>query len=108
MPPSPSPTAAAADHGFPRHLEGRLVTAHAVWDNARITIDEAGVVSTVEHTPGIGDITWVPGFVDLHNHGGNSGAFPSGTTEDCRRAAQYHRAHGTTTLLASLVAATSD
>lgn len=108
MPPSPSPTATAADHGFPRHLEGRLVTAHAVWDNARITIDEAGVVSTVEQTPGIGDITWVPGFVDLHNHGGNSGAFPSGTTEDCRRAARYHRAHGTTTLLASLVSATGD
>ncbi|PLA13817.1 multidrug transporter [Corynebacterium riegelii] len=50
-------------------------------------------------------LTWVPGFIDLHNHGGALGAFPSGSVEDCRKAAQYHRSQGTTTLLASTVSA---
>lgn len=102
-----SPTA-ALDHVLPRRLEGRLVTAGAEWDNAAITVDEAGVVTAVEQLPGHGEVTWVPGFSDLHNHGGNAGAFPSGTTEDCRRAALHHRSHGTTTLLASMVSATGD
>lgn len=53
-------------------------------------------------------LTWVPGFVDLHNHGGNKGAFHTGTVEDCERAANFHLAHGTTTLLASLVSGTRD
>lgn len=50
-------------------------------------------------------LTWVPGFIDLHNHGGALGAFPSGSVEDCRKAAEYHRSQGTTTLLASTVSA---
>ena len=94
-----SPTA-TLDHTLPRRLEGRLVTAGGQWDNAAITVDKAGVVTGVEQLPGHGEITWVPGFSDLHNHGGNAGAFPSGTTDDCRRAALYHRPHGTTTLRA--------
>ncbi|WP_260623919.1 N-acetylglucosamine-6-phosphate deacetylase [Corynebacterium parakroppenstedtii] len=49
--------------------------------------------------------TIIPGFVDLHNHGGDGGAFPTGEEESCRRAALFHRRHGTTTLLASLVSA---
>ena len=102
-----SPTA-TLDHALPQRLEGRLVTAGAEWNNAAITVDEAGVATAVEQLPGHGEITWVPGFSDLHNHGGNAGAFPSGTTDDCRRAALYHRTHGTTTLLASLVSATGD
>ncbi|OFS38012.1 N-acetylglucosamine-6-phosphate deacetylase [Corynebacterium sp. HMSC069E04] len=51
-------------------------------------------------------LLWVPGFVDLHNHGGNGGGFPNGDYEQCLAAARFHRAHGTTTLLASLVSGT--
>lgn len=47
----------------------------------------------------------VPGFVDLHNHGGAGGGFPNGTVEECIEAALYHRQRGTTTLWASLVSA---
>ncbi|MBP3088750.1 multidrug transporter [Corynebacterium sp. sy017] len=47
----------------------------------------------------------VPGFIDVHNHGGFHGSFPNGNYEDCKRAARFHRSHGTTTLLASLVSA---
>lgn len=51
------------------------------------------------------DVTghWVvPGFVDLHNHGGGGAAF-SGGAEDALTAVRTHRAHGTTTLVASTV-----
>ncbi|GAQ54622.1 N-acetylglucosamine-6-phosphate deacetylase [Streptomyces sp. LBUM 1476] len=44
----------------------------------------------------------IPGFVDLHNHGGGGASF-SGTADDVRRALHTHRTHGTTTLVASTV-----
>ena len=47
----------------------------------------------------------LPGFVDLHVHGGGGGSFTDGDAGSARRAAAFHRAHGTTTLLASLVTA---
>ena len=40
-----------------------------------------------------------PGFVDMHVHGGGGAAF----TDDPRVAGEFHRRHGTTTSLASLV-----
>lgn len=49
--------------------------------------------------------TFLPGMVDLHNHGGAGHSFPTSDAEGCRIAAQYHRSRGTTTLLASLVSA---
>jgi N-acetylglucosamine-6-phosphate deacetylase len=49
---------------------------------------------------------WVlPGFVDLHVHGGGGMSFTEGTAEDARRAAEFHRRNGSTTMLASLVTA---
>ncbi|MGJ5898767.1 N-acetylglucosamine-6-phosphate deacetylase [Streptomyces niveiscabiei] len=44
----------------------------------------------------------IPGFVDLHNHGGGGASF-SGTADDVRTALHTHRTHGTTTLVASTV-----
>ncbi len=41
--------------------------------------------------------------MDLHQHGGAGASFPSGDPEQARRALAFHRAHGTTTSLASLV-----
>jgi N-acetylglucosamine-6-phosphate deacetylase len=45
----------------------------------------------------------VPGFVDIHVHGGGGGSFTTGSAEDGAAVARFHRRHGTTTLLASLV-----
>ncbi|MGQ7295649.1 N-acetylglucosamine-6-phosphate deacetylase [Quadrisphaera sp. KR29] len=51
----------------------------------------------------------VPGFTDLHCHGGGGAAFgaaggdPAGEVAAARTVAAAHRAHGTTTLVASLV-----
>ncbi|NJP99995.1 N-acetylglucosamine-6-phosphate deacetylase [Streptomyces zingiberis] len=56
--------------------------------------------------PGARDLTghWVvPGFVDLHIHGGGGASFSSGTAEEALAVAAAHRRHGTTTLAASTV-----
>ena len=53
----------------------------------------------------LGAAVVVPGFVDLHVHGGGGAAYTTGDPEEAHRAVAFHRAHGTTTLLASLVTA---
>jgi N-acetylglucosamine-6-phosphate deacetylase len=45
----------------------------------------------------------VPGFVDIHVHGGGGATFTTGEPAAARAAAAYHLGHGTTSLLASLV-----
>lgn len=45
----------------------------------------------------------VPGFVDLHCHGGGGGSFSTTDPAEASRAVSAHRRHGTTTMLASLV-----
>lgn len=52
--------------------------------------------------------TLVPGFVDIHCHGGAGAAFESGDPQQVLAAADCHRRHGTTTLVASLVSASTE
>lgn len=47
--------------------------------------------------------TLVPGFVDQHCHGGGGASFTTGDPADAARVVATHRAHGTTSLVASLV-----
>ncbi|MCP9944296.1 N-acetylglucosamine-6-phosphate deacetylase [Streptomyces somaliensis] len=71
-------------------VEGARIT-----DGARVPAD-APALDLAGH--------WlVPGFVDLHNHGGGGASFTSGTPEEVLRGVRTHRAHGTTTLVASTV-----
>ena len=49
-----------------------------------------------------------PGFVDIHVHGGGGAAFQDEAADAVATAAAFHRAHGTTSLLASLVSAPLD
>ncbi len=51
------------------------------------------------------DAVVVPGFVDLHVHGGGGASYTDGDLADIGRAAAFHRQHGTTSTLASLVSA---
>lgn len=51
------------------------------------------------HLPG----TLVPGFVDTHSHGAGGAAFTSGDPVEAATVLATHRAHGTTTMMASLV-----
>ncbi len=52
--------------------------------------------------------TLVPGFVDQHCHGGGGASFTTGDPAEATRVIATHRAHGTTSLVASLVTDTSD
>ena len=45
----------------------------------------------------------VPGFVDMHVHGGGGGSFSSADPEECLTVAETHRRHGTTSMVASTV-----
>lgn len=56
----------------------------------------------------LGDVTVVPGFVDTHVHGGGGANFSGATDADTATAVEFHRRHGTTTLVASLVTAAPD
>lgn len=47
--------------------------------------------------------TVVPGFVDLHVHGGGGASYASGSAEEALVAARAHLEHGTTTTVASTV-----
>ena len=53
----------------------------------------------------LGEAIVVPGFVDMHVHGGGGGAFPTGEQDQANVAVELHRRHGTTSSVASLVTA---
>ncbi|GAA1338399.1 N-acetylglucosamine-6-phosphate deacetylase [Saccharothrix algeriensis] len=88
---------------------GRVVTPDGVLDDGWVAVRDGAIAAVGEGAPPEGPTTdvsgnWlVPGFVDIHCHGGGGEAFTSADPERVRRAAAAHRRHGTTTLLASLV-----
>jgi N-acetylglucosamine-6-phosphate deacetylase len=53
----------------------------------------------------LGEKLIVPGFVDIHVHGGGGGSFTAGDPVGVRRAVNFQASRGTTTTLASLVTA---
>ncbi|MDX2603028.1 N-acetylglucosamine-6-phosphate deacetylase [Streptomyces caniscabiei] len=74
--------------------------------NARLTIDGTKITAHSPenaHTIDVRGHWVVPGFVDLHNHGGGGASFTSGTVDDVLTGIRTHRLHGTTTLVASTV-----
>jgi N-acetylglucosamine-6-phosphate deacetylase len=91
-----------------------VVAGGAVHRPGWIAIDD-GVVAAVgaggppaDTSPAVtdlGDALVVPGFVDMHVHGGGGAAFTTGDSDDARAVITAHRAHGTTLMVASLVSA---
>lgn len=106
----------------------RVVLPTGTVDNGRVTVEGTRIVATgpanlsseapataPSDAPGSVvetlDLTghWlVPGFVDLHNHGGGGASFPSGTVDEVLKGIHTHRLHGTTTLVASTVTGDMD
>ncbi|HXU96701.1 MAG TPA: N-acetylglucosamine-6-phosphate deacetylase [Jiangellaceae bacterium] len=89
---------------------GRLVTPDGIVDGWLETA--GGTITAVgpgePPRPADRDMAgqWVvPGFVDIHVHGGAGADFTTGSSEQARRIVALHRRHGTTTMLASLVTA---
>lgn len=105
-------------------LAARVVTATDVHTPGWVRIEAGRVLGLGSGRPDpaaeagvsrdLGDATLVPGFIDLHVHGGGGGAFGArgaGSPTEARAAARAaahlariaHRAHGTVATLASLV-----
>jgi N-acetylglucosamine-6-phosphate deacetylase len=74
------------------------------WEGERLAEVGHGHLPVDQHRSAGGRLV-VPGFVDIHVHGGGGGSFTTGSAEDGAAVACFHRRHGTTTLLASLVTA---
>ncbi|MFG2531390.1 N-acetylglucosamine-6-phosphate deacetylase [Streptomyces sp. NPDC048516] len=92
----------------------RIARPSGVVERGRITV-EGGLIGDVhsrdldldEAVAGrVVDLTGhliVPGFVDMHVHGGGGGSFSSADPEECMTVAETHRRHGTTSMVASTV-----
>ncbi|MEU3824747.1 N-acetylglucosamine-6-phosphate deacetylase [Streptomyces sp. SID486] len=79
-------------------------------ENGQVAVDGKRIAGTAPAGAEVLDVTghWlVPGFVDIHNHGGGGASF-SGTPDDILTAIRTHREHGTTTLVASTVTDETD
>ncbi|MQY04105.1 N-acetylglucosamine-6-phosphate deacetylase [Actinomadura macrotermitis] len=70
-----------------------------------LRVEDGLIAALTDETPDIdlGGRYVVPGFVDLHVHGGAGASYQSADPAEARRAAEFHLAHGTTTTMASLV-----
>lgn len=96
--------------------DARVVTPGGVLDPGWVDVEAgriAGVGSGVAHSRAaerheLGGRWVVPGFIDLHVHGGGGHATLSADPTEIRGAAAFHRGHGTTRSLASIVTAPLD
>ncbi|WP_424212497.1 N-acetylglucosamine-6-phosphate deacetylase [Streptomyces sp. BI20] len=74
--------------------------------NGRVIVDGDRIAGHAPEGAEVLDLSghWlVPGFVDMHNHGGGGASFTSGTPDEVLHGVRTHREHGTTTLVASFV-----
>jgi N-acetylglucosamine-6-phosphate deacetylase len=80
-------------------------------ESGQVVVDGTRISATAPENAQVVDVTGhylVPGFVDLHNHGGGGASFTSGTVEEVLTGIATHRRHGTTTLVASTVTGDMD
>ncbi|MCL8015057.1 N-acetylglucosamine-6-phosphate deacetylase [Streptomyces sp. AS02] len=80
-------------------------------EEGQVIIDGPRITGTAPENAHRIDLTghWLlPGFVDIHNHGGGGASFTSGTPDDVVAGIHTHRLHGTTTLVASTVTGDMD
>ncbi|MER6381597.1 N-acetylglucosamine-6-phosphate deacetylase [Streptomyces sp. NPDC001250] len=83
----------------------RVVLPGGVVDDGRVSVEGTKITAAAPENAEVIDVSghWlIPGFVDIHNHGGGGASF-SGTPDDILKAIHTHRVHGTTTLVASTV-----
>ncbi|MFB6849431.1 N-acetylglucosamine-6-phosphate deacetylase [Streptomyces sp. NPDC056373] len=101
-----------ATAGHPTVLTGAtVVLPTGTVEDGRLVIDGTRITATAPENAHVIDATGhyvIPGFVDLHNHGGGGASFTSGSADDVLKGIHTHRLHGTTTLVASTVTGDMD
>ncbi|MCX4823995.1 N-acetylglucosamine-6-phosphate deacetylase [Streptomyces sp. NBC_01142] len=103
--------ASAARAGSTVLAGARVVLPTGVVENGRVIVEGRKIVGAAPADAPARDLSghWVvPGFVDIHNHGGGGASFTSGGAEDVLKGVATHREHGTTTLVASTVTGEMD
>lgn len=75
-------------------------------EDGRITSLLAG--ARTETALDLGEDWLVPGFIDVHVHGGGGGQFNTADVDEVAAVARFHAEHGTTALLATTVSAAPD
>jgi N-acetylglucosamine-6-phosphate deacetylase len=102
---------------------GRIVTPDGVIEHGWLTVRDGIIDQVGAGLPGVNgtgpaepgayivdlDGRWVlPGFVDIHCHGGGGASYSETNPDRLATAAAAHRRHGTTTTMASLVSGPID
>ena len=94
-------------------LAGRLVTTAAILDEGVLEVRPDGTIGYVGPASGWSGSapepvdTVAPGYVDIHCHGGGSHTVSSHDPGEVAAVAAHHLSRGTTTMLASLVSAST-
>ena len=89
----------------------KIVTASKILNGCACTIED-GVIKSIgeplldadQEIDGEGGYL-IPGFIDLHCHGGNGIDLMDGDAEELKKFAAFHLSHGTTTMLATTLTA---
>nr|WP_294917079.1 N-acetylglucosamine-6-phosphate deacetylase [uncultured Neokomagataea sp.] len=76
-------------------IDGHLVTPHGIQPGVLEIQD--GIITQIEARSNVQDRFILPGFIDLHVHGGDNADAMDGP-EAVARMARFHLSHGTTTL----------
>ncbi|MFE8991935.1 N-acetylglucosamine-6-phosphate deacetylase [Streptomyces collinus] len=101
-----------ATSGTPTVLTGAtVVLPTGTVENGQVAVDGTRITRVTPENAQVIDLTGhyvIPGFVDLHNHGGGGASFTSGSVDDILKGIHTHRLHGTTTLVASTVTGDMD
>jgi len=92
-------------------IRGRIVTPEGVVEDGVVRIENGRIAEVAEAASASPDVDlqggWVvPGFIDLHVHGGYGGDFMDATQEAYETIAGFHGRNGTTSMLATTVTAT--
>ncbi len=98
-------------------ITGDVVTPDGVLPGGALVVDDAGRIAEVTarraSSPRAADVDaaglWVlPGFLDMHVHGGGGADFMRGTPQAVRQVLRTHARFGTTGLLATTLTASRD
>src|SRR5437764_14468294 len=89
-----------------QRLWGRAFVGGSIRDRTLITIEDGQIVEIGELAQAPGNATVVtdlivPGFVDIHVHGGDGADFMDGADEAAGRVSSFHARNGTTTMAAT-------